>query len=811
MWPKETQQNRWLLSAWACLMTGLLVVAGNGVLFSDERIPLADPPEDVADQAYFDLADEREPLVLPAALLQPTPSLLPRIDSTRVPTLRARSTAPRTLGSTEPQQALRPLNPFARGDTILRAEATARVATDLGNLLKKSRSALSVEVQNKGPDTNDPRIRSARVASLTASSSHWVPARIDLDTPISKFDSRQVAETQVIAGPYSALHGPSFNTIDVQLLESPRYKGGFAVHGESGGDFQANGRQAFVQQSGSVGGEQWGASANYLYRTGDDYTTGRGTSVAAGYNTSELLLSLGRDFGESQSMEFGALRLDQWDVELPGYAFDIRNLRTDAYEWTWRSSANSWSDGGETELWYNRTNFTGDNQSPAKAIQFPLFVRLPYVGFTNVDSLSAGYRQLYHWGGDTDGYRLTVGHDLRFVQQELNEVASGRALGAMGNFTNRNSPIPQSYIANPGVFAEYEEEIDEVWQVRAGGRIDYANADITDRDTKLAVIGFDDPAATYANVMGTPEYEAHYLMPSLFTTVDRKFDEHWVGTINVGYAERPPNLTELYAAQPFMFLLQNGLNNVTGDPRLKDEKLIQLDLSLNYKSHELHAGVRGFHAWAFDYITFENTRIVRGPPVAAVQQVYLRYVNTDLATLTGGEAYADLWPDDAISPFITTRYVDGRDRTRNGDFATTVGTSANASTRDYGAIRGSKSGGIGAPEEPLPGISPLETRVGIRLNDPSPRREWNHELSARIVSPQDRVATSLLETPTGGFTVWDLRTVFRPAANRGLTLVLGVENFTDKFYREHLDFRSATGYTVYQPGVNFYSGMNLVY
>ena len=35
-----------------------------------------------------------------------------------------------------------------------------------------------------------------------------------------------------------------------------------------------------------------------------------------------------------------------------------------------------------------------------------------------------------------------------------------------------------------------------------------------------------------------------------------------------GYAERPPTLTEMYAAETFMFVLQNGLNTVTGDPRL---------------------------------------------------------------------------------------------------------------------------------------------------------------------------------------------------------------------------------------------------
>ena len=41
--------------------------------------------------------------------------------------------------------------------------------------------------------------------------------------------------------------------------------------------------------------------------------------------------------------------------------------------------------------------------------------------------------------------------------------------------------------------------------------------------------------------------------------------------------------------------------------------------------------------------------------------------------------------------------------------------------------------------------------------------------------------------------------------------VAGVENFTDKTYREHLDFRSLNGISVFQPGVSFYVGSDLSY
>ena len=81
------------------------------------------------------------------------------------------------------------------------------------------------------------------------------------------------------------------------------------------------------------------------------------------------------------------------------------------------------------------------------------------------------------------------------------------------------------------------------------------------------------------------------------------------------------------------------------------------------------------------------------------------------------------------------------------------------------------------------------------------------EIEARIVDNQDRVARTLFEFETGGFTVWNLRSYWQARDN--LMLIAGVENFTDKFYREHLDFRSGRG--VFRPGVNFYFSSELTY
>jgi outer membrane receptor protein involved in Fe transport len=425
--------------------------------------------------------------------------------------------------------------------------------------------------------------------------------------------------------------------------------------------------------------------------------------------------------------------------------------------------------------------------------------------------MSTGYRRSRSWGSDLDGGIFTLGHDLRFVKQELNEISSGITLGTPFPFQDRNSPIPRSFAVNPGVFAEYTEQFLYDYTLKTGARVDYAQTDMVEDPAGLQEVGLDPIPAAYEEIVGTSIYQTDRVMWSTYATLTRQHSKSLSGAVSFGFAQRPPTLTELYAAQPFLLVLQNGLNNVTGDPTLKREQLLQSDVSLDYDGERVRAGVRGFYGWAFDYITFENTNVITGSSSREIQQVSLRHVNTSLATLAGFESFFELFPQKRLTPFAQMRYVDGRDRTRNGDFATTNGAAGSPSTKVPGRPRGFFSGILGSDSEPLPGISPLESRIGFRVRDVPSDPTCQLEFAARIVDNQDRVATSLFETPTPGFTVFDLRGVYRPKFRDGLVVTFGVENLTDKAYREHLDFRSLNGVSVLQPGVNFYIGMDASY
>lgn len=118
-------------------------------------------------------------------------------------------------------------------NVVLGAQGAARVASDAGSLLGKSNSAPGVAIQKRTPITTDTRSRGSHAGQLLASGSYWVPARQDLDTMLSKIDSRIVSDVIVIKGPYSARYGPGFSFFDVSLLDAPRYAGGFEAHGST--------------------------------------------------------------------------------------------------------------------------------------------------------------------------------------------------------------------------------------------------------------------------------------------------------------------------------------------------------------------------------------------------------------------------------------------------------------------------------------------------------------------------------------------------------------------------------------------------
>jgi outer membrane receptor protein involved in Fe transport len=306
---------------------------------------------------------------------------------------------------------------------------------------------------------------------------------------------------------------------------------------------------------------------------------------------------------------------------------------------------------------------------------------------------------------------------------------------------------------------------------------------------------FGNPAA------GVTDFERDHETWMLYGTTEYKVNDNVTLTSGAAHSDRPPTLTELYAMDPFLAILQQGFTSVIGNPDLRTEKLWQIDLGTRAKYDYFRAGANGYVCFVQDYITYSAVDLARGrfkgfdPIIASALTV--QYTNTDLALLTGFELYAEYDATDYFTPFMTMTYVAGWDETR--DHRGDIIPGPNTSTLGF----------HGSSVEPLPGIPPLDTRIGIRLHESIVNPHYGVELSCRFVAPQDSVASSLGELKSGGFNVWDTRAYWQ--AREHLLLVAGINNIFDRDYREHLDLRTGVplGPGVREPGINPYLGIQM--
>lgn len=665
-------------------------------------------------------------------------------------------------------------------DAVFRAEATGRLTTDVGSLLQKSKSAHGISIQNRTPIVSDTRVRGQRVGQVLASGSYWAPARMDLDTMMNKLDSRLVEDAIIIKGPYAPRYGPGFRFVDLEFIQSPRYSGGSEAHGMSSVTYNTNGQQLYGRQSLWGGSEDYGFFVSYGHRIGNDYETGiEDFFIPSSYNSRDLFGAFGVDLSSFESLEINFLRLDQTDIEFPGLVFDLDYLVTDGYEATYRNAAPSLGDYFEGEVWYNRTRFNGDSTRPGKNAQIPTLVfdlespsGFDGYGITDGDALSAGYRIESRFN-TADGH-VAVGTDIIYLNQELNDIEP------LAPADDNNFPIPRSDSLDIGFYAEKVRKINEDWSVTVGGRMDGVFTDARE---------FVDGVPVSMALLKDTELEQSFLLGAGYLTTELLMTPEWSINAGLGTAQRQPTLTELYAESSFIGSLQRGVTFLSGDPELSPERLYQIDVGSVVQHEYSTFGAHIHHAWIRDYITYDliaRAGAFDGFPQGA------QFVNTELATLTGFETYAQYAVTDLLTGFGRMNYVQGRDLTRN-----------RPSRLSFNANRSDESG----PErEPLPGIAPLEARLGLLIQDPSPQKRWGVEYQARIVDDQDRIAATLEEIATSGFTIHDIRAYRRWDQ---LLMTAGVENVGNRFYREHIDYRSGLG--VYRPGVGFYTGLELTY
>ncbi|MCO8120129.1 TonB-dependent receptor [Stieleria sp. TO1_6] len=680
---------------------------------------------------------------------------------------------------------------------------------DAAETLVDNASTQKIRARRRSPLGFDPRIRGFYTGQIYASldGSYQFPVRSDLDGVFSKIDKALIGNVQVYGGPYTVRYGSGFAFLNVDTIPAPRYEDGWENHVRVGTNVRANGGQTYNTATVYGGGESMGYFANVGYRKGSDYESGDGLLVPSSYDAFNLFSGIGYDIDETTRSELRYMHIDEGNTEYAGQFFDVDGLKSDGLNHSLIHRDDCTGFAYRVDSWLNFTKFDGDTSNGSKRrADFPVLQRVdqalagqfrppngpgsgpgfdpsrPFFGSVNGDLLSTGMRAGMTQEIDRDT-TFGMGTDIRYVRQDINEFydlngflnSSGMP---MGTFT---TGLPTAEVIEPGLYTEYSFATRDYIQTAVGARIAFAHSQANPNDVG-ANSNFRDAGTGAIN----QDLDVSDVLTSFFLTNDIDLAPGWSARLGAGYAERLPNLEQRYSDGLYLAIIQNGFSRLIGNPSLSKERNWQVDAQVSMESEYVRTRLSGFHSWIIDYVTYTVDEI-DDPTGSRI----LNSINTDFATLTGLEYYAEADLSRRWQTFASLAYLEGRDR---------------------------------EIDQPLGGITPLEARWGLRLLDTSPQNRWAVEWGLRAVDNQDRLGTyrttgsspsvTQLETETPGFVTSYIRGYYSPTDR--VNIVMGAENIFNRDYYEHLNLRlPANGQfidtVVKSPGFSPYFGVEVDY
>lgn len=717
----------------------------------------------------------------------------------------------------------------APATSISGAAAQASGARTTGELLT---NAPSVEVRRTSAINLDPVVRGYRSSQLNASANGvtQMKTRVDIDALFSNIDPGIVRNIRVENGPYTSLWGPGFAFLIADLQPSYRSENGYETHGSTFMSIDTNGQNFYTRQNIMGGSRDWGFYTSYGVRTGNDYSPGNNSfdfRIPASYNQWDGFIALGADFTARSRVEFNYVRNEKNNVELPGVIYDIVQSKDEQFNirYVMQEDKKKGPENVVVQYWWTRTPYEGNSFRAAKHTTFyDQFITNQFFGFVapnNIFNLSntlaqgylqtSGFRSLMTYG-EAQAAQLTFGLDWRrYTQfyQESHIDFTGTASSIIFGRNDEPFGIPRSSMEDGGLFTNLSIPfMDELVTVSFGGRLDHTRAFVGDNA--------DNPITRGGTAAGTGK--PNETLGMVYSTVKLKLTEGTSLNGGIGFAQRQPNLSELYSDSPFVPISRQGNNIITGNSELNPESDLQFDLGLTGNwgdkkewgaSGRVNAGVRAFYANIDNYILYRLDSLtpvsVPAPPPAAINSNpfashSFTYTNIDRATLWGGDLFGQYRIYKWLALTGTMAYVKGTNHDPQRQF---------------------DAAGNPVPKtsEGLPGIYPFNTTVGILISEPTKNR-WGIEFSTRMVNGQNYVADSLLEAPTPGFTVCDLKgfwVVKERQENRGVgvRLTSGIDNLFDRTYTEPNSLvlvNPAGGYSfIKQPGINLRFGLEVEY
>jgi iron complex outermembrane recepter protein len=250
------------------------------------------------------------------------------------------------------------------------------------------------------------------------------------------------------------------------------------------------------------------------------------------------------------------------------------------------------------------------------------------------------------------------------------------------------------------------------------------------------------------------------LTKSFNATARRPFLNNFLFTIHGGYGERLPTNAELFG---FYLFNRQDMHDYLGNPNLTLEKSFTTNFGIEFFNSWLELNGTLFYQHNPDYILayVDPTLDAMTPGASGVKM----YENIQYANFWGVELAALVAPTDYIQ--IVTNFKGTRAETYEGNA--------------------------------LPFIPAFKNVTSLRIEKDklSGQLEWESSIA------QTHVNEAFGEQKTPGYSIFNVRGGYQHKTESGIWKIgVGIENLTDKYYREHLDWGG-----IPRPGRNFYCSL----
>ena len=570
-----------------------------------------------------------------------------------------------------------------------------------------------------------------------------------MDPPAFHVDFAEIERIEVNRGPFDVDSGGIAGGIDI-LTRRPDPGLTYVLAATVGAS-------DYLAPSASIayGAGRWHLRGGLSARRGDAYEDGSGRSITDLLPASEPAayrpesrddrafdvrtgwLGVGWTPRPGHQVELAATRQEA-DAQLyPYLSMDARFDDATRARASWRhQSTASWLESAEASLAWARVDHLMDDGRRVSSSSAPR----DWAMATDADSRDLGARaRLVLRRG------WTVGVDLHRREWSATTWLAGRAYQPQAS-------LPDARLDTLALHAARSLPIASDLAFEIGGRIEWAASRAA---TSLA------DTALYEAFHATRSTAADDLSLGGMLGLVWTPDGPWTLSARLGSAARAPDPQERY------FALRRMGSDWVGNPSLAPMRNTQLDLGAGFHAERLAIDVNLWASRLDGSITLVDA--TRRNEVAGVRNQHARtYVNHD-ARLWGAEATA-LW--------------------RLGDEVLVTATvAATRGTRDLAPE-------IGVMDRDAPELPPATGRLALRWQ---PARWWL-EAAVAAATRQRHVDSGLLEAPTPGWSVADLRGGFEIGR---VGVIAGIGNLFDRTYREHLSYMRdpfRAGVVVPEPG-----------